>query len=321
MKTKFNVLIIGVGRMGAFFDNPKSENILTHAHAFSIHKGFNLIGFVDNDKRQVAKAAKIWNVHSYNSLSEAFSSNLIDIVCVATSTDTHQKLLEEVLKYPVKLILLEKPIAKTSRQSERIIRLYEKTKVPIVVNYIRRFLPEFEKIMIEINRGSYGNYVAGAGYYGKGLLNNGSHIIDLLHFFFGSVSRFKMIENDDGHSNDEPTVTALLSFPGKRSFVLQGVSDKTFSLFEMDLIFEKQRIRITESGLKIEFQKIQNNKIFKGYQSMTKFFEKETSLRKYMYFVADNIYKHLTKGEEIKCNLLDGYKASTLCFKILGKRQ
>jgi predicted dehydrogenase len=319
MKSKFNVLIIGAGKIGAIFDNPKSRNIITHAHAFSFHKGFNLVGFVDNDRKRSSAAAKMWNVRAYADLEGAFKYKSIDVVSIAASTNVHQKLLEKVLKYPVKLVLLEKPIAKTLSESKKIIKFYNDTKIPIVVNYIRRFLPEFEKIKTDIRKGSYGNFVAGTGYYGGGLLNNGSHIIDLLLFFFGRISGIKVINSYNNTSADDPTITAVFRLSNKKIFILQGINSKSPGLFEIDLIFENQRIRIIESGLKIEFYVIQNSNIFKGYRSMIKSSEHETSLGNYMYYVADNIYKHLTKGEVIKCDILDGYKASELCFNILEK--
>lgn len=315
----FNVLIIGAGKIGSFFDDPKSKNILTHAHAFSLHKGFNLLGFVDKDKKKALKAAKKWNTKAYDNIKKAFKLDKIDVVCVTASTDMHQTILAEVSKYPVKLILLEKPIAKTFDESKKILKLCDKTKIPIAINYIRRFLPEFEKIKKDIDSGIYGNFINGTGYYGKGMLNNGSHIIDLLNFFFDRISDFKVIDSFNDYSANDLTVTSVLTLSNKKSFIMQGINSKLFTLFEMDLIFEKQRVRIIESGQKIEFYRITENKNLKGYRNMLKYSEFRTSLGRYMYHVADNIYKNLTKGEEIKCNVLDGYNAAGVCFKMLEK--
>lgn len=61
MGKSYNVLIIGAGNIGAFFDMPYSKNVLTHAHAFSKVEGFNLLGFVDVDNKKAIEAANIWN--------------------------------------------------------------------------------------------------------------------------------------------------------------------------------------------------------------------------------------------------------------------
>ena len=68
----YNVLIIGAGKIGAFFDQPGSENILTHAHAFSTHPGFKLLGFVDSNAGQAQKAVSIWGGEYFNNLMRPY---------------------------------------------------------------------------------------------------------------------------------------------------------------------------------------------------------------------------------------------------------
>jgi predicted dehydrogenase len=320
MKLKYNVLIVGAGKMGAFFDAPNSKEFLTHAHAFKVHKGFNLVGFVDADERQSRLAAKKWKTKSFRSIKEAFASEKIDVICVTTSTDTHYKILKEVSAYPVKLILLEKPIAGTIPETEEIMRLFRKYKKIVVVNYFRRFLPELEKIKNNIDKNIYGNFVSGSGCYGKGILNNGSHMINLLTYFLGEISSHKVFDVCNDYSAIDSTISSILTFKNKKQFIMKGVSAKLFTLFEMDLIFEKQRIRITDSGQKIEFHKIKPNPIFKGYKNMQVDSGVKTSFDKYMYLVADNIYNNLNKGQKIKCDINDAYKTSRICFKILNSK-
>lgn len=320
MKYQYKVLIIGAGKIGSHFDDPNSTNILTHAHAFLNHKGFILVGFVDTNKELAEKAAKKWKVKTFRSITEAFKSENIDIVCISTSTESHYKILKDVLNFSVKLILLEKPIAETLIKTKMIMKLCEQKNTPVAINYFRRYLPELEDIKRNIDKNKYGDFVSGSGYYGKGLLNNGSHIINLLNYFFGVDINFKTIDRFIDFSANDPTVSAILTFKNKKKFILKGVDSKLFTLLEIDLIFNKQRIRIIESGRKIEFYKTKNSHIFKGYKNMEKFSEIETSFTKYMYCVADNIYKNLIKKEKIKCNILDAYQSSILCFKIKNSK-
>ena len=66
-KTTYNVLIVGAGDIGSGFDNPNSTEVLTHAHAFVKHEGFNLIGFVEPNKGVALNAAKkMVNINFYN---------------------------------------------------------------------------------------------------------------------------------------------------------------------------------------------------------------------------------------------------------------
>jgi len=317
---KYNVLIIGAGKMGSVFDDPGSANVLTHVYGFSLHQGFNVVGFVDIDKKQSEIAAKKWKVKSFESVQEAFKKEIIDIVCIATSVETHYKILKEVLDFPIKLVLLEKPIAESINETEKIMKLSRAKKIPIAINYFRRFLPEFEKIKADIDKNKYGKFMGGSGYYGKGTLNNASHIINLLNNFFGPAVDFKTTDYFNDFSSKDLTVSTILTFKNKSKFILQGINSKSFTLFEIDLIFEKQRIRITESGVKVELYKISASPIFKGYKNMIKSLEFKTSFHRYMYYVADNVYKHLTKGEKIKCDIFDAYQTLKFCFKILNNK-
>lgn len=320
MKLQYNVLIIGAGKIGSSFDNPGSNIILTHANAFSSHNGFNLVGFVDINKELAKKAAKKWQVKSFGSIKEAFRLKNIDVVCVATSTETHFKILKEIFNFPVKLVLLEKPIAGTISETKKILDLCNQMKKPVVVNYFRQFLPEFENIKINIDNNKYGNFISGTGYYGKGMLNNGSHIINLLNYFLGDALDFETIDRFIDFSVNDPTVSSILTFKNKKKFILWGIDSRMFTLFEIDLIFKKYRIRIVESGRKIEFYKIKNSQIFKGYKNIIKFSETETSFTKYMYCVADNVYKRLTQGDKIKCDIFEAYRTSKFCFKVINNK-
>lgn len=115
MRRMYNVLIVGAGNIGAFFDMPSSKNILTHAHAFTKAKGFNFLGFVDIDKEKAQNAAKLWNTSYFENLSEAFNKNRIDIISICTPDEFHYNLLKQLADFPVRLVFAEKPLTKIRR--------------------------------------------------------------------------------------------------------------------------------------------------------------------------------------------------------------
>ena len=83
----YNVLIIGAGNIGALYDSPGSNHILTHAHAFSKTPGFSLIGFFDTDFEKAHHAAQRWNTQVFKTLEEVFASYTIDIVSMCVPDD------------------------------------------------------------------------------------------------------------------------------------------------------------------------------------------------------------------------------------------
>ena len=312
---KFNVLIVGAGKIGAFYDNPHSNQILTHAHAFTKHKGYNFLGFVEVNKQKAKEAVLRWGGRSFVSLKQAFEENKIDIVCVATPDEHHYKALKKIASFPVKLVFAEKPLTKTLKEANSVVSIYKKNKISVVVNYSRRFVPEFNKIQENIENGIYGSFITGTGYYGKGLIHNGSHLIDLLRWFLGEVKNFNVINSAYDFYKDDPSVAAVLTFNKDKPFFLQYIDCKLFSIFEIDLFFKKRRILIKEAGKIVEYR-IKKHPIFKDYKTMVKVKEMNTMTLNSIYYAVDNIYEFLTKGVDLKCNLEESYKTLKSCTDI-----
>jgi predicted dehydrogenase len=316
MKRQYNVLIIGAGNIGAFFDSPFSENILTHAHAFSKIEGFNLLGFVDTSEQIGREAARRWNVKYFYSLEEAFSRNKIDVVSICVPDDYHYEILDKVSEYPIKLVFAEKPLAKNLKQAEEIIKTYKGKDIGCLVNYSRRFIKEFNILKQNIFRGEYGKLICGNGYYGKGILHNGSHLVDLLRYLIGEIEGFKVINKNFDFYDDDPSVSAILNFENSGEFVIQNIPCSNYTVFELELLFEEKRIRIVDSGFKVEEYSVLDSKIFNGYKNLRKDKEYGTELNKAMLNAVTNIYNNLLGDEELKCTLNDGYKAMEICERL-----
>ena len=79
------------------------------------------------------------------------------------------------------------------------------------MNYTRRFVPEIRSIREAIKSGNYGAFLTGTGYYGKGLLHNGSHMVDLLQFLVGEVGKVAKVSEIVDFYDHDPSVSALLT--------------------------------------------------------------------------------------------------------------
>jgi len=316
MGIRYNAIIIGAGNIGALFDSPNSKDVLTHAHAFTKHTGFNLIGFIDIDLKKAHHAAELWGCKTFSNIEEAFSSGNIDVVCVAVPDEHHHDILKQISEFPLKVIFAEKPLTKTVDEAKEIVRIFKEKNIDLIVNYSRRFVPEFENIKNDIEKGIYGEYLTGTGYYGKGIIHNGSHLIDLLRYLIGEMDTIKPISSISDFYPDDKSISAVLTFENNKPFFVQTINCRKYSIFEIDLLFEKKRIRIYDSGYKIEEYDVQENKIYKGYTNIVKTAEVDTSLHNALYNAAENIYKHLTEGQNLKCSIEDGFKTLQTSMKI-----
>ncbi len=313
---KYNVLIIGAGSIGALFDTPESNKVLTHAHAFTKHKGFNLLGFVDADVEKTRKALSLWGGIGFKNIEEAFDCGRVDVAVVAVPDEYHYAVLKKLSHFPLQVIFTEKPITRTLEEAKDIIRIFRERHIGVAVNYTRRYVPEFDKIRNDIQKGVYGDYLTGTGYYGKGIMHNGSHLIDLLRFFIGEIKATKPIDSVSDFYQDDKSVSAALTLENNRHFFLQSVDCRMYTMFEIDLLFERKRIKIVDLGFKIEEFDVLDSEVFKGYKNIVKTVEKGTSLEYSLFNAAENIYNNLTNGQDLKCTDEDGYKALRTCIEI-----
>ena len=100
---------------------------------------------------------------------------------------------------------------------------------------------------------------------------------------------------------------------GKRDFFLQGVDCRSYTIFELDLLFEKTRLRFVDSGSALEEYSINNVAADCGIRNLGRPRVTATSARKALYFAADNMHRHLSKGETLKCSFNDGVKTLAAC--------
>lgn len=315
--TSYSVLIIGAGKIGAFFDAPESEHVLTHAHAFSRHQGFNIMGFVDADYDQAKRAAQVWNCEAFTSIAAAFENGKIDIAVVATPDNTHYSIIKELAGFPLRLVLAEKPLTTSLNGSQEIIQLYHEHEITLAMNYTRRYVPEFMDLKCKIASGAFGRFLSGNGYYGKGTLHNGSHMIDFLRFLLGDISQTRTLSCIYDYFEDDPSCTAEFLMTCGGQFVMQAVDCRCHTIFELDLIFESRRMRIVDSGFTMETYSIKESELFSGYRNLCLLETRSTSQGKALLFTVEDIYEHLVSGVPVPSTGMDGIIVQQLCSAIV----
>jgi hypothetical protein len=93
----------------------------------------------------------------------------------------------------------------------------------------------------------------------------------------------------------DPTVCGALFF---ESFVVNfsAGDEKSFSVFEIDIVFEKARFRFTSSGNELEIYAVKEDQLFAGYRELSLVGRKPTDLRFAMRNVYEYIHQQLTTG-------------------------
>lgn len=313
----YKAVIIGCGNAAGGYDCPKGKNVFTHAHALSIHGRTILSGVYDIDYRKAVKFSRKWKTVPFGDLDSMFITLQPDLVYVCVPTAAHIKTLRKILDWRPKAVICEKPLGHDVKAAEGIVREYSKKKIPLAVNYPRRFSVVTRKIKSEIAKEKYGKFINASLIYTKGIRHNGSHAIDLLRFFFGEVRSFEILGANFDYEKNDPTLDLFLKFQNNRKAHLVAADEKSYSVFEADFLFSKARIRLENSGLKYVAQKVRMDPLFKGYRDLSREVRRPTDARRALSNLIDNVIQHLERGRELFCSGLDAIKTAQVCDRMI----
>ncbi len=311
-----NVLILGAGNIGAFYDAPNDAAVLSHAHAFSTHPDFNLLGFVDVDTARAEKAAGLWGVKAYGSIDDAFQNNRVDVAVVATPDETHADLLRTLAEKPVRFVLAEKPLALGSREAEKIAGVYDNAGIRLAVNYSRRYVPEFHRLAGRIHGGEFGRFLGGTGYYGKGLFHNGSHLLDQALMFLGDLAVVSVTGSIFDFRPQDPSLSAVLETGSGGELRIQAVDSRQVTQYELDLLFERGRVRIFDLGRRLEISMAREDAQYAGYRTYSPQEHCRPALDQALMRAVENLADALDGKELLKCGAPEAVRVLKLCEDI-----
>jgi len=212
------------------------------------------------------------------------------------------------------VIVLEKPVADSFENAEKIHRLCENRTV--VVNFSRRFDRTVQELRSDYLGKKLGNFVCGSAYYGKGFRHNASHMINLLQFIFDDRVEpvAKLGSLTDFYEHDQ-SISGVFRINEEALFCLHAVDNRLYWIFEVDLLFEKKRFRFVNSGSEVEIYEVKENPV---YHTSDLMFEKRmpTQLNSSMTELVHSIYNILSKGEGNVSSLEHAFKTEWICKKM-----
>ena len=187
--TVSSVAILGCGRIGSALDeDPSTEGILSHAGAVSAHPEFELVALCDLNPERLAAASRARGVDAcFEDPLELLRQVDVDVAVLCGPTHTRLATVEACMRAGVGGLVLEKPLASNLRDAETVAKLVSDHQAISSVNFLRRFCPPLQDVAQRLRAGEFGAIQHITAHYGKGLNNNGSHVIDLLRWWVGDV--------------------------------------------------------------------------------------------------------------------------------------
>lgn len=133
-KQSINIGIVGLGIAGASM----IPAILAHPHV-------NLAAVATRNQERLDKFAKDYHAETYYTINELCSNPDIDAVYIATPTELHTEHVR-IAAEAKKHIIVEKPLATSLEDAERMIELAGKNGVHLIVGHSHSFEPPIQKM-------------------------------------------------------------------------------------------------------------------------------------------------------------------------------
>lgn len=237
--------------------------------AFNLIEGSSVVAVMSRSSEKASSYAKRHNIPRwYTDAQSLINDPQVNAVYIATPPSSHATYAIMAMKAG-KPAYVEKPLAASYMDCQRVMRISAETGVPCFVAYYRRNLPYFNKVRDLLAEGTIGKVInvqirfsvpprdldynstclpwrvqrdiAGGGYF----YDLAPHQIDLLQELFGPIVHVSGFHaNRGGLYQTEDTVSASFAFqegmPGSGSWCFVG--HESARTDQIELIGEKGRI-------------------------------------------------------------------------------
>jgi len=206
------VAVIGVGSMGK-----------NHARVYSELPEADLAAVADADQKLVAATAEKHGAHAYTDYREMLEKEKPDAVSIVVPTAMHEEVGLAALDAGTH-VLMEKPIAATVEEGQRLIEKARAVKKQLMVGHIVRFNPAMQALKQKLADGDLGRifqvFCRRAGPFPARIRDVGvvvdlaPHDVDVMRFLIGADPLRVYAETERRiHTDHEDLVWGLLRFP------------------------------------------------------------------------------------------------------------
>ncbi|MFN8380545.1 MAG: Gfo/Idh/MocA family oxidoreductase [Anaerolineales bacterium] len=205
------VAVIGVGSMGK-----------NHARVYSELPEVNLVAVADPEYKMAALTAEKHNTRAYTDYREMLAKEKPDAVSIAVPTAMHEEVGLAALEAGAH-VLMEKPIAATIEEGQRLIEKANAVKKQIMVGHIVRFNPAIQALKNKLVSGELGRiyqiFCRRAGPFPARIRDVGvvvdlaPHDVDIMRFLAGTNATRVYAETEKRlHTEHEDLLWGTLRF-------------------------------------------------------------------------------------------------------------
>jgi predicted dehydrogenase len=257
---------------------------------------------------------KTWDVPvGFASLTEALAAQPYDVAIIACPTKYHLATLKQLLASEVRGVICEKPLGGDPLGARELVYAYEKYGKPLAVAFPRRWDPAMAELREEITANRWGKLHSVTGCYGRGVVNNGSHLVDLIGFLTNFTPQIVCVgmPRHDGIT-DDPSIDALLKLENGASMHLVTMDGRDYAFFELTLVFERGVVTIEESGFAIRRRPVEPSAHAAGIHTVGIGIRTHGRYGQSLVAMLDDMSKSLREGTRLKSDGRSAIAALTL---------
>lgn len=315
------MLIVGCGNIAGCFDsdgNRDSKFPLTHAGAYTRDGRFEIAACVEPDLARKDRFMSDWAIpRGFRSIEEAATTGeRFDVVSICSPTNRHVDDLEIAMGLGPQLIFCEKPVTISASETTRLVSACSDRGILLAVNYTRRWDPEILQLKDKIEDKAFGPLRTVVGYYNKGLLNNGSHMLDLLQLLLGTLGVVKVGRHFDDFAGDDPTIPVWLETPSGVPVQLACGHAADFALAELQFVFASAILTMEQGGLIWRERPAIDSDMFRGYRVPGAGTTRPGGYSRAMLSAVDNIFNAIERGAALASTGESALTVQRLCEEI-----
>jgi predicted dehydrogenase len=302
-KTNINCWQLGCGVMG--------KQIISAIHQIPNAK---VLGVFDINQSNALYIKQNFNneVQIFSDLDNFFkNANSDDILVIATPANSHIEFLNIALDKGFRKIFIEKPIGTCLTEVLEINKKVNLLNAIVYVDHTRRWMPIIHSVRKIIQSGRLGLPVSFYYLFGRaGLAMIGTHIFDIIPFFFNSPivkvkAKIDKIERTNWRGSH------FKDYPGRAELMLNNGIFGTVDLSD-NLLLQQDTLMIFFENGRIEID--QRNELIRIIGGSGKVWEESYPWKSTIEIALMKSLTDLSKGKEPICSVMDGLNALEICI-------
>lgn len=325
--------LIGCGRIGFLLENDPLRN-KPCTHMGGLHSaGLKISCACDINRERLLQFREKTNLPEeslYTDHKKMLKEQHFDLVTIATWTESHIPIALDAVESGVKAIVLEKPIASSLKSASNLIDAANSAGCHIFINHERRYDHRYKKTKELIDSDKIGKIktvnarVLTGPYRGESrlesgggpLLHDGTHLVDLLRFFFGDVNSVKgEFTRDSRNTGFEDTAIAWIKTDSGINIFLESGGSRKYFHFDLEIWGTEGKILIGNGFEKLFLYN--KSRLYRGFNDLAE--KKFPAMKPVSCFT--EIYREAKsvlqgKNNKITSSMADGYKALEIIHAI-----